>query len=190
MSYAEKYISFFIFTVFFITVFFFCGIANKSGNSVVHASFLDTIKAFVTINPLAVEISAPSEVELGRVFSIEAKVINKGEVKIENINGEIFLPEGLSLRGRNAVQKIKVIQGGKEKKIFWQVAAEYSGNYIITVSAFGELKGNIITAAGSKVLTVEEKEDGGKGNDEIHPPRRRYYILENFFNFMRLWFGQ
>ena len=78
----EKKTATFTFLVFFAALVFFSGTIQTS-----HASFLDIIRAFVTINPLAIAVSAPTEVELNTVFKVDAKVINKVEVKIENLIG-------------------------------------------------------------------------------------------------------
>lgn len=176
MFFTEKNISIFLFTVFLIVTLFFSGIASPDGNRAAHASFLDIIRAFVTINPLTVKVSAPSEVEIGNVFKVEAKVINKGKIKIEDIKVEIFLPTGLSLQGRNAVQMINVIQGKKERKIIWPMRGEDTGNYVITVSTSGELNGDSVSAQDSKVLTVKKK---------APPPGRLSFISQNLLDFIK-----
>ena len=61
------------------------------------ASFLDIIRALVTINPLEVVVSAPPLVETNKMFKVEARVINKGEERIGRVTAEIFLSEGLAL---------------------------------------------------------------------------------------------
>jgi len=110
-------------------------------SSVAQASIFDMIRAWVTINPLLVDVSAPAEVEINKVFKIEAKIINKGEEKIEKAKGEIFLPSGLILLKKDPVQEIGIIPPKKEKKISWSVKGETIGSYIISVSVSGELRG-------------------------------------------------
>lgn len=172
----EKKTSIFLFTVFLTIALFFSGVANPDGDRAAHASFLDIIRAFVTINPLDVKVSAPSEVEVGEIFRVEARVINKGEIKIEDIRAEIFLPSELPLRGRDAVQMINVIQREKERKITWTVRGESVGNYVITVSASGELNGDLVNAQESKVLTVKKK---------TPPPGQLSLLSQNLLDFIK-----
>ena len=172
MNYANK-ISFFFFAVFLVIAIFFFG--GKSYFA--HASFLDIIRALVTINPLQVSVSAPSEVELGKNFKVEAIVNNKGQEKIENSKGEIFLPEGLSLTKQNTIKKIGVIPGKKGKKVLWQVRGEQLGKYIISVSVSGELKGDIVNAQGTTlVVSVKEK---------TSPPGGPAALFQGFFDTLK-----
>ena len=135
--------------VFILTTVFF--------SSPAQASFWNIIKAWVTINPLEVNLSVPLEVEINKVFKVEAKVINKGKERIEKVKGEIFLPEGLILIRKDPVQKIGVIPGKKEKKISWPVKGEKEGNYIISVRVSGELNGSELTKEVSAKVVIKEK---------------------------------
>ena len=160
MFYFERKTAVFTFLVFFTVMVFFSGTASTS-----HASFLDVIRAFVTINPLALEVSAPRDVEIGRAFKIEAKAINKGEVKIENVTGKIFLPAELSLSGKSEIKKIGTIRAGREKKILWQVKGETIGRYIVTVSIDGVVGGDsVITEKTRGVEIIEKTPPGRSGN--------------------------
>ena len=120
-----------------ITVIFSFGVIGFLGVGVTHASIFDFIRAFVTINPLAVKVTVPSETDINRVFQVEANVINKGEVKIENVTGEIFLPAGLSLVGKNQVKNIGIIP---KERLKHEKSADQSGllffrNFLYTVLA-------------------------------------------------------
>lgn len=119
------------------------------------ASLFDVIVARVRINPLEVEVSPPAKVQIGKVFKIEARLINKGEEKIKDAEAEIFFDSGLTLIKKNSVQKIGVIRGKKEKKVSWSVRGE-EGSYIITVSGRGEIGGQAIF--GDDTITVEIEE--------------------------------
>ena len=156
---------------FVVSLVFFSGTVNTA-----HASFLDIIRAFVTINPLAVEVSAPAEVELNKAFKVEAKVINKGEVKIENVTGEIFLPVGLSLSGKNKTKKIGVVPAGRDKKISWQVKGESIGNHVITVFISGTVSGDEVSADGTKLVSVVKK---------MPPPGRSGSGFQAILNFLQ-----
>lgn len=171
LSYSKK-ISLFLLAVFFLTAIFFSGFAQ--------ASFWDMIKAWVTINPLSVDVSTLKEVEIDKVFKVTAKIINKGGEKIENAKGEIFLPEGLVLLKKDPVQKIGIIPPRKEKKIFWSVKGEKIGDYVISVKVSGELKEKPVSAEDSTMVKIIEK--GSSGGEH------RFGFFQRFFNFLREWF--
>ena len=149
MKHPKAKISVCILAVFLSTVVLF---------SSTQASFLDIIRALVTINPLEVTVSAPPLVEINRIFRVEARVINKGEERIGRTVAEIFLPKGLVLTGKNAAQNAGAISGNRERRIQWSVRAEQIGEYFITVSASAELKGDIITAQGTTGLVKVQQE--------------------------------
>ena len=147
----------FITLIFVISLFFGQNyLKNQS------ASLWDIITAWVTINPLEVNVSAPFEVEINKVFKVEAKLINKGEEKIENAKGEIFLPEGLVLIQKDPVKKTGIIPPKKDKKISWSVKGEKTGSYIITVSGSGELRGQAISAEASTRVEVRKSLRGAQ----------------------------
>jgi len=166
--FIKKFLPLFL-AIFILIAIFFSGFAQ--------ASFWDVIKAWVTINPLEVNLSAPSEVEVNKVFKIEAKVINKGKEKIEKAKGEIFLPQGLVLLRKERVRKIGVIPGKKEKKISWSVRGKEIGNYVITISVSGELRGELISAEDSIKIQVKES------LKRTSSPK----WLQNFLDFFREW---
>ena len=113
-------------SIFLVAVLFFEAYVAR-------ASFLDIIRALVTINPLEVSIGTPAEAEIGKVFKVEARARNKGEEKIENAKAEIFLPPELVLIQKDPVKEIGVISGKREKKISWPVRGEIAGDYIVSV---------------------------------------------------------
>lgn len=180
MSDYSKKISNFLLTVFILTAIFFSGSAQ--------ASLWDTIKAWVTINPLFVDVSAPAKVEINQVFKVEAKIINKGEEKIENAKAEIILPEGLILFKNDPIQEIGVILGKKEKgvtlgkkekRIFWLVKGEGIGEYFISISVSGELKGQLVSAEDTAMVKVIKPIPKGKA----------WGWFQNLFDFFQERFG-
>jgi len=104
-----KKISLFFLVISILVAGFCGGIAIDKKDYQAQASLWDAIRAWVTINPLEVDIvSAPAEAEINKVFKITVEVINKGEEKIENAKGEIFLSEkleGIDILKKNSVQK-------------------------------------------------------------------------------------
>lgn len=164
-NYSKK-ISIFLLAIFLLIAIFF---------SFAQASFWDVIRALVTINPLSIDVSAPAEVEIDKVFKIKAEIENKGEEKIENAKGEIFLPSGLVLLKKDTVQRIGVISNKKVKKISWSVKGEEIGNYIISVKVSGELREDLIEAQDSTMFEVKESF-----------PKRNFW--QRFFDIFRKWF--
>jgi len=181
MHAAEKKILPFVLAAFFAAAVFFGGVMDQKGSQIIHASFFDFIRAFVTINPLEVEVSAPPEVEVGKVFKVSALVLNKGEVRVEGVEGEIFLPAGLFLMGKNTVKGGGAISGGKEKKITWSVKGDTLGNYVIAVSVSGEVQGDLVSAEGTTLVTMKEKNP---------PPDRLPNALQNIVDFVQRWLLQ
>lgn len=148
-------------TLALFTLLFFGGNQMKEKSL---ASLGNVITARVTINPLEVNISAPLETEIGKVFKVDATLINKGEEKIENSQGEIFLADGLVLIQKDAVRKMGIITGKKEKKASWSVKGEKIGNYVIMVLGSGELGGYGISAGSSANVEVKESWRGVRAN--------------------------
>lgn len=124
------------------------------------ASLFDVIVARVTINPLKVKVSAPSRVKVGKIFKVEARLVNKGEEEIKDTEVEIFLPSGLTLIKKDLIQRIGVIRGKKGKKVSWLVRGEEIGIYIITVSGRGELRGQTISVQDSTKVEIKESLKG------------------------------
>ena len=124
------------------------------------------------------DVSAPTEAEINKVFKVEAKAINKGEVKIENAKAEIFLPVGLILLKKDSVQKMGVIRGKKDKKVSWSVKGDSVGEYIISVLVSGEIGGDIASADAAIRVTLKEKSS---------PPGRPCNIFQRFFETFQRW---
>lgn len=169
------------FAGFLAAAIFFSGASQKGMMSVAEASFLDTIIALVTINPLHVVISAPAEVEAEKVFKVEATVSNRGEERIKNAQAEIFLPEGLVLMSKNLSKEIGVIPGKKAKKAFWRIQGIETGNFVISVSASGELQGDSISVQGNTVIVAVQA--------EFRPPGRSFNLFQRFLGLFQTWFG-
>ena len=173
-----KKISLFFLAIFILIAGFCSGIIIDKKDYQAQASLWDAIRAWVTINPLEVDVSAPTEAEIGKVFKVTAEATNKGEEKIENVKGEIFLSEGLVLLNKNPVQKTGVIQSKKSKKISWIVRGIGTGNYVIATLVTGELKGNLISAESSTMIEIKES---------VAKPRPRKWY-QNIFDFFQGWF--
>lgn len=171
-------------TVILITGgFFFSGTGSAP---IAQASFLDMIRALVTINPLQVEITTPGEALVNEVFKLEATVINKGEERLSNAQAEIFLPPGLTLQAKKQIKKLGVIPPHKEKTVRWLIKGEQSGNYIVLVSARSEIKEQIVSTEASTIVVIIDKV--GTGNEEapnISPSSPS--LWQGFLNLFKDW---
>lgn len=118
------------------------------------ASLVTTVR----INPLEIEVTAPSPVVLGARFKVEAIVKNLGETKIKKTRVEIFLDPGLSLK-RNPARKMGVILEKESKTASWRVTAEEMGSHVILVEASGieEEGGDLVEASGTTIVRVMEE---------------------------------
>lgn len=152
--FAKKFLILFL-AVFIVTAIFFFGKFGQPDYYFAKASLWDTIKAKVAINPLFVFVFAPAEVEIYKIFQVEAIVKNKGKEKIENAKGEIFLPPEIVIMKKDSVKDLGVIPGKKEKKISWAVKGGKKGNYVISVLVSGKLKGELVQADDSTIVTMK-----------------------------------
>jgi len=161
-------LSIFLAAVLFFTVAF----------SVAQASFLDIIMALVAINPLEVDVTVPAEVEINKTFKVEATVRNKGDDRIENATAQIVLPEGLVLVQKDSVRNMNVIQAKSAKTVSWSVKGESVGEYIISVLASGELRGDIVSADETAKTTLKAKS---------LPQGRPFHALQLFLETLQRW---
>jgi len=171
---AKTFTFLLVFSLFFTLSFF--GLTDKKEDYIAQASFLDIIRALVTINPLDLDVTAPAEAQINKVFKVDAVATNKGEDVIENTQAEIFLPEGLVLLKKESVQKMGVIRGKREKKVSWSMRGENVGDYIISVVVSGELRGEVLSSDGTSKITLKEKSS---------PPGRPLNIFQRFFDFFQ-----
>lgn len=178
-AYLKKTIAVF-FIGFLVAALFSLSPAQPERVSIAEASFWDTIIGLVTINPLHVNVSVPSEVNIGSNFKAEVTVENRGEEMIRNLKVELFISEGLVLVSKNAVKEFGALKGNGTKSISWQVQGTEIGNSSVSVSASAEVRGDAISSQGNTALvTVVEK-------SRFSPPRPN--ALQRFLSFFRSWF--
>ena len=169
-----------LFTGFLVAALFSLSPVGPTRVHVAEASFLDIIIGLVAINPLHVNISVPSEAELGRNFKAEVAIENKGDERIRNHKVEIFTSSGLVLVNKSAVKEFGALNGNSTKNISWQVKGTEVGNFSISVSASGEVRSDAISAQGNTALvTVVER---------FPPPRPRLNAFARFLSFFSGWF--
>ena len=141
----------------------------------------------MTINPLALEVTAPSEAVIDEVFKVEARIRNKGEEKINNVQAEIIPPQGLVLVTKKQIQKAGAIPGQKDRKVQWRVKVEKSGNYVIAVSARGELRGQAVSTEATIMVPIIKKVVGLVNKEESGSSQSSSGLWQGFLNFFRNW---
>lgn len=163
--------------------FFFSPVSHAP---IAQASLLDMIRALVTINPLQVEITTPGEALVNEVFKVEATVINKGEERLSNAQAEIFLPPGLTLKTKKQIRKLGVIPPHKKKTLRWLIRGEQSGNYIVLVSARGEIKEQTVSAEASTIVVIIDKV-GTENKEAPNVSQSSPSLWQGFLNLFRDW---
>lgn len=156
---------------------------NFAAAPIVRASFLDTIKAWVTINPLEVKVaSAPREALPERPALIKGRIINQGEKEITNVQVQIFIPEWLTLVRGEWIQELETLAPRRDEVIFWSVKGEKTGNYIITVRASGTLGEETVVNEGSVLVKISER--GPQANSTGRTPGQNllFQFLQTVFN--------
>ena len=159
--------------VLFLFIFFFFVIGTFREQL---ASCSGVITALVTINPLEVDVSTPTEVKIDKTFMVRAEIKNKGETKIDEVKAEIFLPDELELVRKDKEQGIKVLRPQQKRFIFWFIRGKEVGNYIISVKASGELKGELISIEDSTMVKIRKRASTQEW-------------FQGYFDFLREWFS-
>ena len=131
------------------------GLLFSSFSSFVFASQTGTLVATVSINPLTLQLSAPSIVQQGRSFRLRAQIGNLGQSKIKEAEAIISVPSGLIVKGAEE-KKVGIIRGGREKRVSWQIKAKTEGIYIIQVEARGRVAetGDLVTTSETVMVKV------------------------------------
>ena len=114
-----------------------------------------SLTATVSINPLGLELSAPSSVSQGDSFKLKAKIGNLGQSKLQKVEATIFINSGLIVRGKEE-KKAGTIKGESQKTATWQIKAQEAGHYLIIVDVSGKVAetGDLVTISHSFKVTV------------------------------------
>ncbi len=117
-----------------------------------------TITFSVRINPLVVEISAPTEVDKGQKFIVEAVVSNRGDGTIRKASAMLELPDELVLRKKRKAKKLGKIRPGQSKTASWRVRAKNLGDARLKVEATGldAISKESFSASDTMLVTVRE----------------------------------
>ena len=111
------------------------------------------VTATVRPNPLEVEVSAPPG-GLGKWFSIEVTITNKGAVAVTKTFAKIHTSSDLKLKTRGKKKRIGTLAPGKTVEAVWLAKAKSSGQYIIQVDVEGFLEDEKITASDTAEMEV------------------------------------
>lgn len=113
------------------------------------------ITTSVFLNPLEVQASAPSEVTLGTIFTLEAIIRNNGDLRMRKVTAAIYLPKDLELVKSKVESKRGIIVAHKDITVCWKVRALKEGNHIIMVLATGTYGGKVITEQDVVLVAVK-----------------------------------
>ncbi|GAI46015.1 unnamed protein product [marine sediment metagenome] len=72
------------------------------------------------------------------------------------MKAKIFLPDELELIRKNEERETGVLNPGGKKLISWPVKGKEIGDYIISVKASGELRGDLISAEDSVMVKIKK----------------------------------
>lgn len=112
------------------------------------------VTATVRPNPMEVEVSAPSLGGIGKWFSIEVTITNKGAQSITKTFAKIHTSSDLKLKTRGKKKRIGTLAPGKTVEAVWLAKAKSSGQYIIQVDVEGFLEDEKITASDTAEMEV------------------------------------
>lgn len=111
-----------------------------------------SVTATVRPNPIEVKVSAPPG-GLGKWFSIEVTITNKGTASITKTFAKIHTSSEIKVRGKK--KRIGTLTTGKTTLI-WQAKANQGGNYVIQVDVDGFLGTEKISSSGSDLIIVTD----------------------------------
>src|SRR3990167_60878 len=138
--------------IFFIFTFFSLSFAALT----VYAA--SQILVTISINPLGVDADANRNIQVGKIFTLKARIENNGNSEIKNITAELFIPGEIVLISGDPIQNVGRISGKRHKDVRWKLKASGSGLYRATVHAQGiNEAGESVSSEASALLNVKEK---------------------------------
>ena len=111
-----------------------------------------SLVATVRVNPLEVEMTAPSNVVVGEWFTISISVSNRGSETIRKTTATLETLTEIVVRGKN--KKLGNVEPGEIKTVSWQAKANKAGNFIILAEVTGDLAGEQISAFDTTTISV------------------------------------
>ena len=112
----------------------------------------------ISVNPLNVDTDAKGNLRVGKIFTLQALIENKGDAALQNSMAELFAPKEIELASGSSQEFIGEIKGGRHKDVRWKLKASASGLYIATVHAQGiNEAGESVSSEASALLNVKEK---------------------------------
>lgn len=115
-----------------------------------------TLTATVKINPLDIQVFAPTNVVVGEWFDIKADITNRGSQIVNKTFAKANVPSGLSVRGKK--KKIGVLGARETKTIIWRAKATRTDtNLLIQIDVNGTLMDEEISASSdSKIILASQ----------------------------------
>ncbi len=116
------------------------------------------VRGTVKINPLVVSLTVPGEpVSVGERFTVQARVENRGESRIQRVTATLQLPSGLEMRGP-ATRPLGTLQPLRSRSREWRLEAAQTGSFVLMVTADGIVASDGATVSaesGARIVTVE-----------------------------------
>lgn len=117
----------------------------------------------VSINPLNVNADAKGNLRVGKIFTLQTRVENKGDAALQDAMAEFFAPKEIGLVGGSSQEFIGEIRGSRHKDVRWKLKAAAPGQYIATVRAQGiNEEGEIVSSEDSILLEIKESRGFGR----------------------------
>ena len=144
--------------VFVLSLAAIPGIALPTANQANAAMGGGSVSATVRVSPLVLVLAAPTDVQPGDVFDVIATASNRGPFALKKARVTLFLPEGLSIRGKD-VANLGAVRPGTSKDHRWRVAAtavEPGRQYVILAIALAieDESAAEVEAQSSVIVTV------------------------------------
>ncbi|TAN57647.1 hypothetical protein EPN15_03400 [Patescibacteria group bacterium] len=111
----------------------------------------------VGVNPLNVDADAKGNLRVGKIFTLQTRIENKGDAALQYATAELFAPKEIELVSGSSQEFIGEIKGGRHKDVRWKLKAALSGQYIATVRAQGINEGgDSVSSEDSILLDIRE----------------------------------
>ncbi len=117
----------------------------------------------VSINPLNVNADAKGSLRVGKIFTLQTRIENKGDTALQGVTAELFVPKGIILLSGDPIQNVDKISGKHHRDVRWKLKAAAAGQYIATVRAQGiNEDGESVSSEDSVLLDIRELRGFGR----------------------------
>lgn len=117
----------------------------------------------VSINPLDINASTKGNLRVGKIFTLQTRIENKGNTALQDVMAELFIPKEIELVSGSSQEFIGEIRGGRHKDVRWKLNAASPGQYIATVRVQGiNEEGESVSSEDSVLLDIRESRGFGR----------------------------